>query len=128
MGNKRLVPYLRITIEHVDAAIRWAENGEKLGKRRFSMRQWACGTTCCVAGAAAILAGYTEEKFLVFNSEKSGIAAAAEQLHIALVRSGTRAEGKLGAAFLEQVPDVALQQMKEAILEIKKERCHDLPA
>lgn len=44
-----------ITLDHVKQAIEMAEAGEGFG-RKYDQKKWDCGTACCVAGFASLIA------------------------------------------------------------------------
>jgi hypothetical protein len=53
----------QVTIEHVRQAVEWAKTAQKDTcpidgtTRRYNQSNWDCGTSCCIWGAASILAG-----------------------------------------------------------------------
>jgi uncharacterized protein (UPF0147 family) len=65
------MPTKTITLDHLRKAAQWAKQALKKpyvptkiqnGKRMFDMSKYDCGTACCIAGAAAIEAGFTFRK------------------------------------------------------------------
>ncbi len=53
----------KVTIDHIRQAVEWAKTARVIpqpidGKvRRYNQIEWDCGTSCCIWGAACIIAG-----------------------------------------------------------------------
>jgi hypothetical protein len=80
-----------ITLDHIEKACKWAKrNMNAKGptkidgvKRDFDMTEWDCGTSCCLAGAAAIEAGFSSHPYKThspYRSEFETIAGIAGNL------------------------------------------------
>lgn len=52
-----------VTIDHIRQAVEWARKAQNKPQpidglvRRYSQKSWDCGTSCCIWGAAHIIAG-----------------------------------------------------------------------
>lgn len=137
MSKRSTRLYGKIRIEHVEKACDWAQrqidrgtgNATKIDgtKREFHMGTWDCGTACCLAGGAALEAGYsqrwTSEPEPAWAWDGETIAGCrASELHTELQR-GTDAERDLAYVFGNNYPSNAAPRLAlEACAAIRKER------
>jgi hypothetical protein len=119
-----------ITLDHIEAAAKWAIRARKAKKaikidgvkRVFGMSRYECGTACCIAGAAALIAGVPVLR----------VPTVAYDLHAALdgwgCRSaivpcaGTDAAGDIAEAMNAEVPESkAPERVLKACAAVRKE-------
>lgn len=107
MPKKKKKVYI-ITLDHIEAAARWAQKAYKAKraiplpnsriKRVFLMDTYACGTQCCIAGAAAMIAGASPAQAHDIGGDLHWLLGVS-----AIVRHTRRGRGLVGIPFADHI-------------------------